>query len=658
MSRPLAPVHYLRPNHAVWTPPAVISLDTETRVLPDRVPETLALRCWAAHYQDRRVHGSSPFRSTWGHGTDRAELAAWIDAAMVNRETVWLYCHNLSFDLVTTRLPVELVRLGWFVSDASIGGKSPWLRMGRGKKRLALVDSWSWLPRPLADLAQRPGLVKPPLPAEDADLGEWLHRCTEDVRILEASMLELMDWWDRNELGRWTISGAASGWNAFRHTRTGEKVVVDPEPVRVAADRLAVHGGRRGVWTVGEHRAGPFAELDFRAAYPTIAAELPLPAGRAWAFESLPTDHSAVSSDRWGITARVRIKTDRPRWPVRIGRHSWYPVGEFWADLAGPDIKWAAELGCLAEIGTGTVHRLGRAMTPWAQWCLSVQDGAHPDSPPTARIAAKNWGRSVIGKWAARAFDKVELGPAGTDSWGYEEGWDHTLGCRAGTVSLGGKTWLVSESADPDNAYPAVLAWVESAVRVRLSKALEAIGDGALVQCDTDGLIVALRTVGTRAGGGLFAFDPQSSPTSRLSRMLDAIAPLVEPLTLRVKSRAPHVTVIGPQHLMFGGQRRLAGIPQAAEQQPDGAFLVKQWPKLQWQMTNGSAAGYVRPERRPMVKGPYPTGWILRSGRVVPVEARIEDDGTTGLVGWESSSYRKAGMVAAELQHAALARWF
>jgi hypothetical protein len=167
MGRGLAPVHYLRPNDKVWTPPAVIFLDTETRVIPDKVPETLALRLWDAHYLDRRQSKGKPIRDEWAAGETAAQLVDWIEQVTKGRETVWLYCHNLSFDLITTRLPMRLAERGWFVSDASIGGKSPWMRLGLGKRRLGLFDSGSWLPMPLEEVGKRIGVIKPPLPPDD-----------------------------------------------------------------------------------------------------------------------------------------------------------------------------------------------------------------------------------------------------------------------------------------------------------------------------------------------------------------------------------------------------------------------------------------------------------------------------------------------------------
>jgi hypothetical protein len=646
-----APVHYLRPNDKVWTPPAVVFLDTETRIKPGSDPETLTLRLWDAHYLDRRTKAPTPVRDEWGSGNTAAELVSWLDRVTRNRETVWLYAHNLSFDLVTTRLPMLMVAAGWHVTDAAVGGKAPWLRLVRGKRHLTMADSWSWLPVALEAVGAAVRLAKPELPEDDDSDEAWHVRCRGDVMVLERAVLDLMDWWDANSLGRWTISGAACGWNAYRHTKSMVPVVIDPDPDKVKSDRAAYHGGRRGTWVIGEHHAGPFVELDFRAAYPTVAAHLPLPIGRSRTFDSMELTDPLIGSERWGVAARCLVDTDRARWPVKVGKRTWYPVGRFWTDLAGPDIAEARRLGCLVKIGPGQVHRLGHAMQPWARWVLAIQEGLVPGTPEVAKLAAKSWGRAVIGKWAARGFDRVKLGPSPGLDWHYEEAWNHSEQAHAGILDFCGQRWQITASGTPDNAYPAVPAWVESEVRVRLNRVIDALGPGALIQCDTDGMIVALRTVGTPAAHGNLVAPDGLGPMARLHWCLDQLEPVYSPLELRIKRTVTHVTVLGPQHLTVDGRRRYAGLPGTAVEESPGEYRVKLWPKLQWQLTNGSREGYVRPESRPIVKGPWPTGWVLADNTVVPVEVATEPDGSARVLSWWSTSYARAGLQPADRQH-------
>lgn len=644
------PVHYLRRNHADRTPAALISWDTETRTLDTGRGQVLALRLWGASYVDRRPPSRTRPRAVTGAGRTTAELAAWIESVCSGRRSVWAYAHNLAFDLVTTRLPLVLAGRGWSITDAAIGGKAPWLRIKRGSCVLTLADSGSWLPFPLEQVGQYVGIPKPPLPTEGAGPADWAARCAADVRILEAAMLALMAWWDQHQLGRWTITGSASGWNTMRHMLGSEQVTIDPDPVKVARDRQAVHSGRRLVTRLGEHAAGPFHELDFTAAYPSVAAHLPLPAGRAYTRDTLPLDDPVWSTDRWGVLADAVIDTDVPRWPVRLDGRIWYPVGRFATTLAGPDLDAARTAGCLLSVSACEVHKLSHALAPWAQWVLAAQSGQVPHTPVVAMKAAKGWGRSVIGKWSARSFERVQLGPAVHPGWHVEPGWDHDHQVPGTLLDLAGTRWWVAETGTPDNAYPAITAWVEAHVRVRLARVLEAVGQDAVLQANTDGLIVAERLIGTAAAHGpLIAPDGLSGP-ARLSWVLEALRPLTAPLDLRVKSTRGKVTVLGPQHVRLDGQRAFAGVPRAAIEQPDGSFTSTQWPGIEWQLEHGDPRGFMLRQRTVRADGPYPTGWILADRRVVPIETRINRAGRTVIVPWSQTRWCARGERLADYQ--------
>lgn len=653
--RPPATTHYLRPNHAEWTPRCVITLDSESRVVPGSDPEVLALRLWAATIEDRRPpkSGQQSVRHDWGHTTD--ELIETIEGWLKGRESAWIYAHNLSFDLVTTRFPLALVDHGWEITEAAVSGRAPWLRARKGKVSITMADSWSWLPMALETVGAALKIPKLPLPKPTDGDAEWLARCRRDVEILHTAIADLMNFWDRNNLGHWSLSGAGCGWNAYRHIKSFYKVTIEPSATGQVEDRTYIHGGRRGTWRVGHFMHGPYAEIDFTAAYPTIARDCALPTKRSYAFESLPIDSTALHSEHFDVAAKVRIRTDTPRWPVRIDGHNWHPTGHFWADLAGPEIREAIRLGCLEEVGTGRAHRMGYAMSEWATWVLKLQSGELDDSPPVARLAAKNWGRAVIGKFAARSYERTLLGPSPEPGWSYEQGWDQASGTKGGMVDIGGKRWWQSASAISENAYPAVTAWVESEVRVRLGRVIEAVGPDCVLQCDTDGMIVDMRIIGSLAAHGHLVAPSNLRGMARLQWVLNQLDPVIAPLTMRVKRRAPHVTIIGPQHTLFGGQRRFSGIPSDAIENEDKSLTIQTWPNLQWQMKHGSSAGYVRPTVKRTVRGPYATGWVTIEGRVIPPEAYIAADGTTRLLPWERTENRPPGAMLGADQHPGLA---
>jgi hypothetical protein len=650
------PVHRLRPNEKEWSPPSVIFFDTETSWEQTGPDEFHRLRLWCACHVDRRATMKKAPGVEWGWGTDQASLAAWVNQRMIGRECVWMYAHNLNFDLVTSNLAERMAGHGWELGDFAVSHGSPWLRLGKGRKTLTVVDSWAWLPQSLESLGTLMGTPKLPLPANEGGKCEWLGRCAKDVDILARCVLALMAWWDTEKLGRWTISGAGCGWNAMRHIHSPERHVIDVDPDLVAQDRQAVRGGRKDAAVVRSAGDGPWVELDLTAAYPTVAKDLPLPVKRGWTFDRLPIDSPFLRSPFHGVIARALVDTDRPWFPVRHDGVTWYPVGRFWTVLAGPELRWAADSGQLVEIAEGQGHRLGHALRPWATWVLDPSRGGEVPVPPVGLVAAKAWGRSVLGKFAARTHTSDPLEGVAPAGWGATDLWDGRVGRRGADVRMGGRRWLVTYNADTENCYPAVLAWVESEVRVRLGRVLEAL-DGAWWTADTDGLLVDMQVIEGWLRLGLIRLGDRPRDAFGLAGALcDWLAPMVAPLTIRPKRQVESLAVLGPQHLIVGDTRRMSGVSARATETAPGRFVGRDWPGLKWQMENSTPGVYRRPERVSTFTGPTVHRWVLDDGATRPAEFRVGADGSNQLVPWAETRWAAEGGRLAEVQYRLLQR--
>jgi hypothetical protein len=278
-----------------------------------------------------------------------------------------------------------------------------------------------------------------------------------------------------------------------------------------------------------------------------------------------------------------------------------------------------------------------------------------------------------LGRFAARGTDRFELGPAPTLGWAYEPCRDMETGTLGAIVDMGGRRWLTRRSEETDDSYPAIYAFVESEVRVRLGRVIDALGD-AVIQANTDGLIVAQRRLGrlNLENGPVIA--PRSLRTAeRVAWTLEHLAPLCEPLRLRVKARHAGIEVHGPQSYILPTERRLSGIPRQAELLTDAElarlddrlrkrlhearaaggrlYRVTNWPKLPTQLERGDPGGYVRRRQYPVIGSPAVSGWVLTDGRVLPVEFDIGAGGENVIVSWGRSGVaRRPGDVLADQQ--------
>lgn len=487
-----APTHWLRANEREWTPAHAIFVDTETRTEDAGERELLTLRCWAGVAVDRRNQRKTEPAERWAGEVTRAALADWITETTEHRKSSWLFTHNLTFDLTVTNLLDELTERGWQLgAEWSAYDRAPWFRMSLDGRNLAIADSVTWLPDKLANVAPKVGKVKLSDPPADDDAG-WMVRCWEDVEILRAAMLELMDWWDRAGLGNWSVTGNTCGWNAMRHMTAKKTVLVKVGDGGREFERSAIYGGRRDSQRWGDVPGGPFVCLDFEDAYPTLAANIRLPARRMGGFDRLDIGQINAGDSAIQYAAECVVRCDSPRYPLRHAGSVWYPVGRFATVLAGPELTEAKDRGELESIGRGFRYWCDGHLAGWAAWVVDLAHGRIGDAPAVSALPAKRWGRSVLGRFAQRIGEATALGPAEAVGWGSSPiAWpaDHAAGRL---VDLAGTRWLVKQDVEADDSFPAVLAWVESATRVRLNRMLDRIGPASWTSCNTDGVVIDL----------------------------------------------------------------------------------------------------------------------------------------------------------------------
>lgn len=657
--------HFLRPAGSTSTPAAVIVLDSETRTTEVDGTEVEVLRWWDACCSwraDRHRQGET----WWANGDDRQAAAAAVDRWASYGKTTWLYAHNVGFDLITTGLAAGLCALGWELSPRfGIGASGMWCVLHKGRREgtrsgarsgraadtprvrwdhtLTIADSAAIWPMPLADLDQYTGISKPVVDFKTATQAEIEARCHADVQILRGLLLQLMDWWDAAGLGRWSVTGAGLGWQTYRSTLAPKQVVVDHDPAVLAWERQAVYGGRRDMFRHGPLPQGRYAEIDFEAAYPTIAAECPLPAKMACAITDAHRQLAMAGKVPAGMLAEVTIATDTPRWPVRMMGRVFYPVGRFRTVLAAPDIQAAADAGALAAVHDGWLYVMTGHLRPWARRVLDWAKGSADAECPALRPAAKHWSRAVIGKFAQKGWrTRPWVGPP-CDSWAIEETIDLYDGTRGSITGLAG-TWYISWADQRgEHERPAVLAFVEAHVRCRLGRLIAGPFGPAVVQCDTDGLMASIHQLRLLAHQAGLQWRKGRRVPLDVDHVIEVWTETSWPLTMREKQMHARVTLHGPQQVILDGYPRCAGLPKGAWQTGDQTWAARLWPGLAWQAAHGPPDGFARPVQPYVVAGPYCAGWAMADGSVRPVEAFTDLRGMTGIKSWPLTRWAADG---------------
>lgn len=648
--------HLVHPNERTWSPHKVGFFDTEFPHALDSSTRLQPFLCAVG-------------LCTWRHGhkprkRDKAEIATfsasaladWVEGLTAQSEAFWLFAHNLGVDLQASGLLDKLLGRGWSLGRQGLGNGSPWAWLRQGRKTLRLCDLVSWLPtseQVLGDLLSLPKLQMPERGAEPTD---WLRYCQRDAEIGLRAVLELMDWWDAEDCGRWTDTGTGCGWNAMRHKLSGSRVWITQDPQAQAWERSGIYAGRREISQRGRLPEPEYVDLDLHQAHTSVARFHPLPWDRGTYFQSLPLDFRNLCGAVIGVMAECEVHCEIPRYPLRLRSGIAFPSGSFRTVLAGPELAEARRQGHLASVGPGWAYRLGRWAEPFAGWIAHVAEQREDGAPPTAQLAAKAWSKTVWGRWALRISGDAEESDGPHERLVIEHGRHMDTGARLSLLHWGYRTWRAVQDQEGDDSFPAVLAWIQSWVRVYIGRLIDVIGPEAIAQIATDGLLVApwrLAELTTEAGEPI-------APPGDLPQLAEAACRLLEgvstPLRVRLKDVLHQVRIAGPDHLEAQEVRRLSGVPRSWEKVGDWVYQGDVWHSLAQMTTMEIPESVLVGTRQVDLSKVRPLRWVFEDGCCEPLRATLSPEGETVLLGYWGDGCSRHGAPLEPTQHPLVTR--
>src|SRR5215472_3878295 len=452
--------HWIRPNETERFPHRWIVADTESVSRYSADAETQTLRCVdAVRWRDDLKTGE---HEEWHAGESGADFWAWVDDYCRAGHRTVLWFHNISYDLRTLDAFRLLPALGWALEWCNLSRDVSVVSWRSDHGTLVIADTYTWCPKPLADLAGMVGIGKPRLPGNGDTLRVWHARCKADVEITRAVVRELLAFVKGQHMGNWQPSGAGMGYASWRHRFLTCKVLVHDDAPALAAEREAMHAGRAEAWWHGKGVKGPFTEWDMHMSYPRIAAECDVPV-KLFAHDNKPS--AAVhkwAMKHWTVLARVHVKTDKPVVPCHHDNRIIWPVGEFDTVLWQPELELITQTG-----GSYTVYEQWRynaapALADWARWSMFMC--AQPDSviTPVQRTFVKHQSRAVIGRLGLKHSTWEHWGANPYQWCGVTDYLDGDTGETARMLHVGDKTLIETDVREADSSLPQITGYIMS----------------------------------------------------------------------------------------------------------------------------------------------------------------------------------------------------
>lgn len=513
------PAHYLPALKTTRLPKRLLFLDCEST-------ETRHLGTWAQTWKGGAL-GSTHWTSKKGLRKDQDQVFStsaelWIegDSRIRARHRTVLFCVDLPTQLRVSRALVELPVHGWTLTQISLDRQAGWAQFRHGERSLVCSDILSWMP------------------SFTLNAGTPLER----IRQLRETVIEILEWIERENLGSFKPTGSGQSYAAFRRRFMPIKPLVHDSEGLLAIERRAMWTGRAEAWRHGHLTEGPYYEYDLQTAYAAIAATCDVPS----VYESVITNHGGnlnvkIGGQRTSLY-HVRVATDIPVIPIARADRILWPIGRFDAWLWEPEYNLAHKYATIETIYGVHVYRTAPTLRPFAQWVLDRLEAGESSDTRIIQKVVKHWTRCMIGRLSMRYRKWEKFGTVEDPDLALVTYIDIDEDTSTDLLCVGHDRLLLTDVIESADSLPQITGWIMSECRRRLWELMRAAGLEHVVYVDTDSIIV----------------DNHWAATALLNVATEYGWPIAR------KGEYGSLTIEGPRNISVDQTRRTAGIPLSA----------------------------------------------------------------------------------------------
>lgn len=597
--------HKMQPNHRTRLPGAIVTVDTEShRVKSDSNVKdwVYPLRLGVARYC--RLEGGLPTRRKEFKFTEAIEFWQWLYEQMDDKRVLWLWAHNLGWDLTVLRFWREIEEgnltlqgpprkwydpeTGETVTRPTPGlliTKDPptafcvWDRLNR---KLKGCDTFNWFPQPLRELGDMLKVPKLAFPGCDGDETALWEYCQRDCLITELAVLDIFRLLRSNDLGNMRYTPASQSMSVFRHVTKDLDVRLHGDNDLGEFERRSYYGGRRAVFFRGEVRradyfalesdagpvenhpinyGGPVYALDLVAAYPAVMRGNLYPNFFTRMLYEISPVRAREILKLEGACAWVMLESYNEPWPVRHAEGISWMTGKFQTALAGPELIRAIDGGFCQWVHQIAFYHVTHLFQQFVDRLIDIERTYPRDVEPVRRNLVKTLRNSLHGKFGQRGYSwetmpgHVEAEPWGTFTAAIRGGKGYEWRRRIGHV-------VQREINNPmtKDSFPVIAAYTTAYSRELMRSLVREAGTNNVYYLDADTIHVSASGYETLLRKGHVCSET--------------------PGKLRVTGIADKVRYFAPKHYVWDGEVVNCGLPHNAVPLPDGRYRVEKFKRV------------------------------------------------------------------------------
>lgn len=587
----------LRKNHVTGIPTTVVYLDTETRQVDQGDKEYHRLKlAWTCSM--RYSAEGEPLKEKWTEWTDSKKLWTYIAALAREKSTLYIFAHNIFFDLQSSDFFYWFEKWGWTHEFNHESGLTYIFSIKKDDRRIKLLSTTNFFQVPLSAIGELTGIPKGEVDFRTCSFTELSKYCRQDVLILKKIMEYYFKFLIEHDLGKFSLTQASQAFRAYRHRFMDDPVYIHDNLEVKELERLTYHGGRTEAFKWREQKKGPFLTLDINSQYPFIMKHKRVPT-QLIAYEKKPSLKRVQRIlKRCCIVAECIVKTDIPCYAVRYEGKLCFPIGEFLVYLCTEGLEFAFEHNHIKRINRLAAYQSGYIFEDYVDFFYSLKTKyKREDNKPFEHIS-KYFLNTLYGKFGQKKVMTEELEKSTGGSYSKERIFDLEKGLWVDVYYIMNKVIVKYGSEDAPHSFAAIASHITEGARFYLWDLITRVGHDKVIYCDTDSIKIRKRDVGP-----LLPFIDRYKLGS-----------------LKVEKRNKTLDIQGAKSYIADGERKTKGVPKTAKQIGPHSFEYYTFFKQATHLNEGIDRWYKTQKIVKYVPPKYDKGTINPDGTISPFQ--------------------------------------
>lgn len=578
-------------------PKNLLVFDTEAfRSPPVNGVEAQSLRLGVACFIDLSDL-QSPKVDNFYHFRTGEELVDFIIYHTRKDRSLYVYAHNIKYDLQLSGALTGLIAQGFTPSMFVIDDPPTFMRLKRGRASIMLVDTFNYWQYSIKEMGEQLGKLKLSVDFAAVTDEELFTYCERDVEVLSEYLLKFIRFLVDNDLAGMGLTLASQAFRSYRHRFMSEEIMIHTREEVLDLERAGYFGGRTDAFYIGQAPEQDYYKLDVNSMYPYVMSKYQYPVDLVGYGVDIPLERLRELMTSYYCLADIELQSTTPAYPYTNGVKLLFPTGEYRTVLHHQELLYALERGEVRAVRRLAIYNQADIFSSYVSFFYALKQEAERSGDKITRKQAKIFLNALYGKFGQRQVVSKIYPLDGEAQYKRLTGYSESLGKNVEVNYLGNVIEVRYKAGESVYSSPVIAGSVTGNARLYLWKIIDIAGVNHVYYCDTDSVIVD--------GKGY-----------------EALTPLIhaqELGKLKIEGIEKHLRIYSVKDYEYGSDIKVKGVPKSAFLVNPGVWHYEQFRGGKTWVKDGLPVGVEVYSRIKERKTPYDKGIVTPTGKVLPL---------------------------------------